>query len=544
MPPLRTLAPLAALVFAAGCTVGPDYHPPRPALPDTFSALHPAPPAPADGSPIPGASAVEHWWLAFRDPVLNRLVDRAVAGNRDLQLAASRVRQARLQRSVIYAGALPSLDLAAGVNRGRGSENITLPFGGGGGGAAPTAAPERRVDAPSTGSGDTSSSGSSTAPAASTGGRPAGPTSPLGEGGLPGLTTTLYQAGFDAAWEIDLFGGTRRAIEVGDALVQGAEESRRGVEVSLLAEVAESYVQLRSAQQRLRLAREGLDAARQTLGLAEARLRHGFATDLEVAQHTAEVATASAVLPPLEAAERLAIHALSVLVGEAPAALADELSAPASLPALPPEIPVGVPSDLLRRRPDIRAAERQLAAATAQVGVATADLFPHFSLTGAFGFDSSRLGDLPQWSSHYYSIIPGVRWPLLDWGRARTAVRLQNESQAQALTRYEAAVSQALKEVEDALVRTHAERRRHAALLEAESAARRSFTLAQHRFEHGLVDSLVVLDAERSLLQSQDARAQSDATLRSDLIALYKALGGGWETETPAAASASTPFRG
>jgi outer membrane protein TolC len=178
----------------------------------------------------------------------------------------------------------------------------------------------------------------------------------------------------------------------------------------------------------------------------------------------------------------------------------------------------------------VRGAERRLASATAQVGIATADLFPKFSLTGAFGLDSSRPADLPKWSSHYYSIVPGVRWPVLDWGRAREAIHLQNERQAQALTNYESMVMQALKDVEDALVRYRTERARRDALVRAVDAGRRAFTIAQQRFEHGLADSLVVLEAQRAFLRSEDALAQSDAAIRADLIALYKALGGGWET--------------
>ncbi|QYM78901.1 TolC family protein [Horticoccus luteus] len=530
---------VAALLFAAGCTVGPNYHAPQTKMADAFTPTKIVGVADAAGTVVPGEDAVQRWWLTFHDPELTGLIERAVAGNRNLRLAASRVRVARLQRATIYAGALPGVDVSGGINRGHGSKNVTLPFGGGsgggGGGSAAPAAETRSVraerDAPmaSAGPGGGGAAGAAGGAAASGGGQPAGPQSPLGEGGLPGTTTTLYQAGFDATWEIDFFGGTRRALEAGDALVAAAEEQRRAVQVSLLAEVAETYLQLRATQQRLQLARAGLAAAQGTLRIVEAKKKHGLATDLDVAQHTAEVATTAAALPPLEAAAQVATHALATLMGEPPSALDDELADVTPGPAIPAEVPVGVPSDLLRRRPDIRAAERQVAAATAEVGVAQADLFPHFSLTGAFGFDSSQPRDLSKWSSHYYSIIPGVRWPILDWGRARGAVKVQDEQQRQALTQYELAVQQALQDVADALVRYDAARGQRVALAEADAAAQRTFALAQHRFAHGLVDSLVVLEAQRSRLRAQDALAQGDAAVRTQLVALYKALGGGWE---------------
>ncbi len=538
-PKAKTLL-LAPAFLLAGCTVGPNYRPPSPQLASAFSSAKP-PAAAEPGDIVPGADAVRRWWETFDDPELTRLIARALEGNRDLALAASRVRQARLQRATIRAGAFPGLSLAAGVNHGRGSENVKLPFGGGSTAPAASSPENAAADTRSTRALSTDSTASAPPiPTPTTGSnsggsaQPAGPASPLGEGGLPGITTTLYQAGFDASWEFDLFGGTRRALEAGDALIAAAEEDRRAVVVSLLAEVAQTYLQLRSSQQRLQVAREGLAAARHTLSIAEAKFKNGLTTDLDVAQYQGEVANAASTLPPLEAATRLAAHALATLVGEPPDALLPELASAQLLPPLPASIPVGIPSDLLRRRPDVRSAERQLAAATAGIGVATADLFPHFSLTGAFGFDSSRPRDLPEWSSHYYSIIPGVRWPLLDWGRARLAVALQNETQRQALTRYESAVTQALRDVEDALVRYAAERTRHAALVDAASAADRAYTLARNRFEHGIVDALVVLDAQRSYLRIQDTLAASEAALRTDLVSLYKALGGGWEP-SPAA---------
>lgn len=522
---------LALVALGAGCTVGPSYEAPKPAMAPAFAETDGKEAALAS-RPEPGVEAVQRWWLTFHDPELDALVRRAVAGNRDLKIAASRVRQARIQRAIAAGGLWPTVDLTAGYNRGRGSENVDLPFGAGAPAATPSSsAASGRSPASDRAAADVAPAPAPAAPVGGAGGgnRPAGPTSPLGEGGLPGVTTDLYQAGFDASWEIDLFGGGRRTIEAAGAQVQAAEEAGRGTLVSLLGEVAESYLQLRAGQNRLELARQNIAVAQETLDIIRAKFEHGLATEMEVARQSAEFANRSAAVPALETAERLSIHALSVLVGEEPNALSRELSDAQPLPAMPGEVPVGLPSDLLRRRPDIRRAERELAGASARIGVATADLFPRFNLAAAFGLDSSRPGDLAQWSSHYYSVTPGVRWPILDWGRARSNVRLTDETEKEALTRYEAVVAQAVLDVENALVRFRGEQVSRTARADALAASREAFTIARQRYAHGLVDSLVVLDAQRSFISSEDALAQSDAAMRLNLVALYKALGGGWE---------------
>ncbi len=520
--------PLLLAALAGGCTVGPDYHAPKPALEDEYAEAAAAGPALAS-RPESGPEAAQRWWFTFHDPELNALVRRALAGNRDLKVAASRVRQARIQRLVALGGLWPEIDATAGYNRGLGSRNVQLPFGGGasaapaGGGTPRAAQADQRDSSPATP--DLSGDGAGGAV------RPAGPASPLGEGGFPGVVTNLYQVGFDASWEIDFFGGRRRALELAGAQVGATEEAERGVVVSLLGEVAESYLQLRAGQRRLELARQNVAVGRETLELIQAKFRHGFATDLEVVRQSAELASLSAAVPQLEAAEKMSIHALSVLVGDEPGALTRELSAvPAEEPPpLPAEIPVGLPSDLLRRRPDVRRAERELAAATAKVGVATAGLFPQFNLAAAAGLDSSNPGDLAAWSSRYYSVTPGLRWPILDWGRARGGVRLSAEAKQEALTRYEAVVAQAVLDVENALARFRGEQLVRAARAEAQAATHQAFTLARQRYEHGLVDSLAVLEAQHALVAADDSLAQSDASVRLTLVALYKALGGGWE---------------
>jgi NodT family efflux transporter outer membrane factor (OMF) lipoprotein len=259
--------------------------------------------------------------------------------------------------------------------------------------------------------------------------------------------------------------------------------------------------------------------------------------ELPMEQQMAQLRTTEATLPALDSAARTTEHELAFLLGQEPGSLAGELETPGRPAVIPPAIPIGIPSELLRRRPDVRQAERQLAEATANVGVATAALFPQFSLTGLFGLDSSDVKHLPEWSSRYFSISPGIQWPLLDWSRLHAAIRAQNELQEQALLGYRTAVAQALKDVEDALVQYQNERARRLALAQAAGAARRSLLVARQTYSSGLADQLSALVAESQLLQAEDAAAQSEASLRSDLVALYKALGGGWRVDDPARGS-------
>jgi NodT family efflux transporter outer membrane factor (OMF) lipoprotein len=527
---------LALALAASGCAIGPRYTPPQPVLPEAYSG------APASASAdsgttrvVPGVEAMTRWWFIFNDPELNSLVDRAVRGNLDLQLALSRVRQARTQRTSIAARLWPELDASGGYFRGRGSENVVLPFGSGAGAASGSSAKATQGTASKeTSDGDLSSGNTTSNPPVTPSASPGAPLNPLGEGGFPGVTTNLYQVGVDASWEIDIFGGNKRALEAVDAGAQAAEEARRSVLVSLLAEVANTYLELRLTQQRLQIAQDNLAAQRTTLELVEAKARHGFATDLDVAQQRAQVLATSATLPALETATRQTRHLLAFLLGTPPTALDTELAGmPAAWP-LPALVPVGVPSDLLRRRPDIRRAERELAEATAGVGVASADLLPKFDLTGSLGLDSTSPGNLLAWGSRYYSIAPGVRWPILDWGRIRANIRLQSEREDEAFLNYQKTVLQALKDVEDALVRYTGEETRRTALAAARDAARQAHELAGKSYAHGLTDLMPTLDSQRELLRADDTLAQSDGALRQDLITLYKALGGGWEVSAQA----------
>lgn len=485
---------VAVLIFS-GCTVGPDYRPPETTHTanwgelSTFSSTthpttEPASQPATQSSVVISAANLSEWWETFNDPILNSLVSRAIKANPDLRRAQARVREARAQRGVVNADLYPTVNTTGAYTRSRVSKN----------------------------NGDTSQSTSSA-----------------------GHEQDLFQAGFDASWEIDVFGGVRRDIEAADADLAAAVEDRRQVAVSLLAEVARNYVELRCAQRQIAIAHANLDAQKGTLDLTRTRLQAGMVSDLDVARAEAQVQTTASQIPTLESSTRQSIHSLSILLGQEPTSLAPELVDPQPIPKLPPQVPIGLPSDLLRRRPDVRRAERQLAAATARIGVATADLFPHFSLTGSLGLESSKLKSLPDYDSRYWSIGPSVSWPILDFGRVRNNVAVQNAREEQAVALYEQVVLTSLREVEDALVLFGREQSRRKSLAAAVAANQRAVNLATQLYEQGRADFLTVLDAQRNLFASQDALVLSDRTVSVNLVSLYKALGGGWESEASAA---------
>jgi NodT family efflux transporter outer membrane factor (OMF) lipoprotein len=533
------LLSLAALL--GGCAVGPTYHAPQASQPSAFGEAGGNPTAAEKGATAglpPDPNSLTRWWTVFHDAELDSLLERALRNNRDLRVAISRVREARAQRQVASSALIPEVDATAGYNRSRGSKNVVLPLssltGNGSTASADGSANPQETDPHALSPMDaaTSPASASGAGAQSTGSAPpGGPNSPFGEGGLPGVTTNLFQAGFDAVWEIDVFGGTRRAIEAADAQAEAAQEGAYGVRVTLMAEVATTYLQLRSNQEREEIARNNIESQRLTWRIAQDKFEQGVGDEVGAAQELAQLRAAEATIPPLLAAERVDQHALSFLLGEDPTGLSSELSPHKGLPSLPGEVPVGVPSDLLRRRPDIRQAERQLAVSSAVVGESTAELYPQFSLTGSFGLDSSDLKHLPEWSSHYYSIAPGVSWPILDWAKLRAAIRAANEEETQALLAYQTAIEQALKDVEDALVKYEQERGRNAALQRASEQAAHARQVTEQIYEQGLADETATLEAERAVLQADDQLAQSDANLRIELVSLYKALGGGWEVK-------------
>jgi outer membrane protein, multidrug efflux system len=421
-----------------------------------------------------GAAPVGAWWTTFKDPVLDALVERAVRGSPDLRAAQARVREARARSGAAGAELYPSVDATAGASRTRTSDNL---------------------------------------------------------GDIPGATTNLFRAGFDAVWELDVFGGARRGLEAAEAEEQATVEDRRDVLVTLLAELAFDYTQMRGAQRRASIARANLAAQQQTLGLTKARLAAGVATELDVTRAQSQVDSTAADVPLYESSARKFMHAIAVLLGEEPTTLTAELSKEAPFPAVPAEVPVGLPSDLLMRRPDVRRAERVLAAATARIGESKADLYPHFSLAAAFGFSSEHAGDLVDAASRAGSVGGAVRWPVLDFGRVRSGVDAANAREEQALAAYEIAVLRSLREVEDALVGLSAERERRVSLDAAVTSSRRAVELANQLWTAGRTDFLGVLDAERDLYAAEDSLVESDRRAAAELVSLYKALGGGWELE-------------
>jgi multidrug efflux system outer membrane protein len=470
----RVFSTFLALVLAAlalgACTVGPNYHVPQIAVEGSYG----------QGAAGADAGAAAQWWQVLGDAELDALVATAAQNNLDLRQAQARIREARAQRAVTAGRDLPAVDAGAAYEHQRFSQN---------------AAPFNAFDVP----------------------------------GFP-WEFNLYQAGFDANWELDVFGGNRRSLEAASAQAQAAEEDRRAVLVTLQAEVARNYVELRGCQRQRALAERNLEAQNQTLALTRDRVKNGVGSELDVSRAAALVADTAAEVPLYERGAWEAIHRLCVLTNQPLEKLA-ELSAAAPIPAAPEQVMVGVPADLLRRRPDIRRAERQLAAATARIGAAEAELYPRFSLTGAFNLQSASIEDLFDWRSRAFSMGPAISWPIFEAGRLRAAVAVRNAQQEQALLTYEQAVQGAIAEVRDQMVTFSTERQRHASLAQAVTSDRDALDLAGKLYAQGLTDFLTVLDAQRQLDQAENALARSDTQLDESFIALYKALGGGWQNQ-------------
>lgn len=477
---LRRARLLAALLLLGGCTVGPDYHPPTASVPASYSTGDTAGPADAD---------LARWWAAFGDPVLDDLIVRARAGNLNLRQAAARIEQARAQQRVVRARGGPSLNAGAQAGYTRLSENA-LPAGlanlGGGG--------------------------------------QSGGGSPIG---LSGEDFATFQTGFDASWELDLFGGQRRANEAAGARTEAAVWSARDAEVTLAAEVARTYQQYRALQRRIALADQTLASEREEIEFIRARVRNGLLTSVDERQRQRAIEGTAARREGLLAEADVKVHALGTLLGLPPTALRAEL---AGTPPVAPEsiaIPPGLPSDLLRRRPDIRAAERKLAAASADIGVATADLYPKLSLTGAVQLVSRSLATLLESGSLFANGAGRLSLPLVGGGKRQTVV-LRRAQAEEAVLAYQAAVLGALREVEDALSRVAADRRKVEALRASVAAAGDAADTARVRQRNGLVPVAEVLHARQTWLADRDALAEAEATTQQDEVALYKALGGGW----------------
>jgi outer membrane protein, multidrug efflux system len=413
-----------------------------------------------------------HWWRTFDDPLLTRLVEEALAVNLDVQLAEARLRESRAARDVVAGGRLPAVNGSASYQRTR-----------------------------------TAMSGKT-----------------------PPQDADLYQAGFDAIWEMDIFGGIRRNVESANATIRAAREGLHDVQVSLAAEIALNYIELRGFQQQIRVAEENLKAERHTAQITRQKQQAGFVGTLDVANADAQVAITRSQIPVLQVSARQAIYALSVLFARPPAYLLSELSQPEPLPVTPPDVPSGLPSDLLRRRPDIRRAEAQLHAATARIGIAEADLFPKFSLTGNLGWQSNLLHDWFTGSSRGSSFGPAMDWTIFQGGAVRSNIRVQEALRDQSFLTYRKTVLIALQDVENALFAYGKEKEHRQALGEAVTASRKAVAVAMQLYSAGQTDFLNVLQAQATLYASENAFVQSNSSACQDVIALYKALGGGWET--------------
>lgn len=516
------LVATAAVVLLAGCTIGPDYKRPDLSVPDQWSE-------PLQGGESANTPSQEEWWASFGDPTLDSLIKRAATGSLDLKIAAARLKEARAYEDIAGAALWPQVNANAAYQRTQspkiepstdplGSAAVTLTPGGlgisatgmpmGGSGPMITVVP------------DLTGGGNSTV----TLGTGSGITAKM-----PKRQNDLFQAGFDASWELDIFGGVQREQEAARADTEGAEEARRNVLISIAAEVARNYFNLRSAQNRLETANRNIEAQTQALALIRSRFEAGLTGELDVKFAQTQLAASNSVVPVLETYVQLAIHRLGVLIGSDPGALQQELAPIAPLAQTPPEVPVGLPVDILRRRPDIRQAERTVAAATARIGVAKADLYPRFVLTGSLTGSSADFEGITRGANRLWSFGPGIRWPVFDGGRIRANIRVQNARQEQTIVAYERTVKMALEEVENALVAYAKEQNRLIALTEAVEANRGALKIAQDLYANGLTTFLNVIDAQRSLFANEDQLIQSQTIVLTNLVSLYKALGGGWE---------------
>jgi NodT family efflux transporter outer membrane factor (OMF) lipoprotein len=504
IPRLRLLAGVACGALVAGCTVGPNFEPPAAPTATAYNAAAPS----GEKLSVPVAEPVDpKWWNLFADPQLTKLEMRLDAGNLDLKIAALRLAESRAQFGVVSSAQYPEIDGNAGFTTQQQSREGVLV-----------------LTQPGTPSSGTAANGAGT--------------------GLPNSALTqrydLYQYGFDATWEVDFWGRIRRLVESAGAQITASEETLHDTQVTASAELARDYVQLRGTQRNLAITRENLKSSQDSLRLTRDRAAGGLTTDLDVANAAAQVENISAQLPSLEQRQAMLINAISLLLGEQPRALEVELAAPRAVPPVPPRVPVGVPSELARRRPDIRHAEAVLHGATADIGVAVADYYPRFTLAGSGAMQGLQYQNLFDWPAHTYSLGPSVTLPIFTGWRVTANVELKKESQKEAAVNYQRTVLGALHDVDNALTDYDAEQRRRLRLEQAAVQTRRALELARARYEQGVTDFLQVLIAQRDQLAAEQQLSDSTTTVSTNLVQLYKALGGGWDiTAAPAPAAAS-----
>ncbi|MDM0113226.1 efflux transporter outer membrane subunit [Variovorax sp. J22R133] len=477
---------VAAILALAGCAVGPDFKPAVPEAPADFSAWHGGSPELVDAQrALAKPGATPFGWSIFGDPVLIRLEERALAANSDVQAAALRFAQSRVQGSIVRSQRLPQVNASGSVSRVRESED-----------------------------GDIT--------------RILGALNPANRDQIIKILADphdLYQAGFDASWEVDLWGRVGRAMEAADANAVASQAMLAQVQLSVQAELARRYFDLRSLQRQIRIARSDIEAGQETRDLVQARANGGLTTDLDVVRQDAQLADVRAKVPQLLMQEAQAANAITLLAGERPGALAAELAAQPDAPvAALPDLSMGLPSEVALRRPDIQSAEAQLHAATADIGVAVADLYPRITIGANFGFLSVTDSAFAEWGSRQWSIGPSLQLPIFDGGRRRATVTLRKLQQQQAAVAYQQTVLKAWQEIDDAMNAYAAESQRNAELARRERSSRDALLLARVRYESGLTDFLVQLDAQRNLLQAQRDYAESTGRLATGLVSISKAL--------------------
>jgi outer membrane protein, multidrug efflux system len=459
---------LATVLLLVGCvSVGPDY-----VKPDMQASAvwH----TPLKGGLVSGQTddkTLSSWWTTLNDPVLNSLVNRALTNNLDLKKARASIREARAKRGVAVADLFPGVDATGSATRSRTS-------------------------------GDTGSVN----------------------------TTTLYNAGIDATWELDIFGGVRRSVEAADADLEASQEDMRDTLVSLLGEVALNYIDVRTYQARLSASEANLDAQKETLQIVTWRNQAGLVDELDVEQARYNLESTRSGIPALRTGLEEAMNRIAVLLGEKPGTIHKELEKPGPVPDIPAMVAIGIPADTIRRRPDIRKAERDLAAQTARVGEATADLYPKFTLSGTLVFEALSSQKLFSTNNEARSGTAAVTWPIFHGGSIRNNIEIRSALQEKAAINYDATLLNAFEEVENVLVAYAEEQNKRDALHEAEKAARSALDLARYKYESGMIDFTSVLEAQRSLLSFQTQLAESNGAVVSNLTKLYKALGGGWES--------------
>ncbi len=460
----RAAAVLIASALLAACAVGPDYHEPKVMTPDQFVGV--------ENTRADAAALEQDFWKSFNDATLDELIEDALRANHDIRIAIASLREARAIHGETRLDFAPTVTAGAAHVEGRASEWQTVP------------GTDRDQD--------------------------------------------YYQASFDAFWELDFFGRVRRNNEAAAAFVQAAEAGVYDTQVSVTAETARSYFDLRGAQQRLEVARRNADNQAESLRITQARLDAGRGTQLDVSRAQAQLSITLSTIPEFEAAVTRSTLRLGVLTGRSPDALLTTLNKSQALPALPATYSIGTPESLLRRRPDIRMAERQLAASTAAIGVAVADLFPRISFVGSWGFDAVSSGNLGTGASEAYAFGPSIQWAAFDLGRVRQRIKQREAATDGALARYEQTVLRALEETDASLSDYAKARIKQQYLQSSASASEEAARLARARFDSGAADFLTVLDAERTLLEAEDRLAQSETQTATALLAMYKALGGGF----------------